>query len=205
MLDKLYNLMESGSILGLFLQVVPITIIVGTIYALYRFIWMKRHDLPFPWGAEIIRCFFVYYLTGLVNLVLVPANLWTFIWANIFSGYSQCELTFFSNEFNFVPTLFRLLSGKLIIGNWVFKMLVYNLLMFLPFGFFLPFVSKKVNTRSIWKYAVLVPIVVEVLQPIVGRSFDIDDLILNFFGIVIGFFASTTIKTLRSKRSGLNE
>lgn len=80
------------------------------------------------------------------------------------------------------------------------KMLIYNFLMFIPFGFFLPFISKKINNRSIWKIAVIVPIVVEVIQPIVGRSFDVDDLILNFAGIVVGYFLAVGIKTLARRQ-----
>jgi glycopeptide antibiotics resistance protein len=200
MLSKLYNLMISGTIFGLFLQVVPITVLVGAAYAIYRWVCIKRHGLTVQWGAEIMRWLFVCYLTGLVNLILVPAKLWTFIWANIFVGYSHSELAFFSGEWNLVPTLFRVLTGELTLGSWVLKMLVYNFLMFLPFGFFLPFVSEKVNAHSIWKYAILVPVVVEVIQPIVGRSFDVDDLILNFAGIVVGFFVAAAIKNLQAKK-----
>lgn len=79
-------------------------------------------------------------------------------------------------------------------------MLIYNFLMFIPFGFFLLFISKKINNRSIWRIAVIVPIVVEVIQPIVGRSFDVDDLILNFAGFVVGYFLAVGIKTLARRQ-----
>jgi glycopeptide antibiotics resistance protein len=79
-------------------------------------------------------------------------------------------------------------------------MMAYNFLMFLPLGFFLPFVSEKVNIRSVWKYAIIIPIVVEVIQPVVGRSFDVDDLILNFAGIVVGFFIAAAIKSVALKQ-----
>lgn len=58
----------------------------------------------------------------------------------------------------------------------------------------------RINNRSIWKIAVIVPIVVEVIQPIVGRSFDVDDLILNFAGIVVGYFLAVGIKTLARRQ-----
>lgn len=187
-MSKLYSTMISGSVFGMFLQVVPITLLVGSVYAVYSCIRIKKNEATVNWGMEIMRWLFVFYLTGLVNLILVPAKLWTYIWANIFVGYSHSELAFFSGDFNFVPAVFKWITGELTIGRWVFKMLIYNFLMFVPFGFFLPFVSKKINHRSIWKIAVSVPIVVEVIQPIVGRSFDVDDLILNFAGIVMGYF-----------------
>lgn len=195
-MSKLYSLMNSGTVLSLFLQVVPITLLVGVIYAVYRYVHIRRHGNIVNWGTEIMRWLFVCYLTGLVNLILVPANLWMYIWTNICIGYSHSEITFFSSEFNLVPTVFKLIAGELTIGRWVLKMLIYNFLMFVPFGFFLPFVSEKINNRSVWKVAVIVPIVVEAIQPIVGRSFDVDDLIMNFVGIVAGYFIAVGIKVL---------
>ena len=35
-MSKLYSLLNSGSVLSLFLQVIPITLLVGVIYAVYR-------------------------------------------------------------------------------------------------------------------------------------------------------------------------
>ena len=189
-MSKLYSLLNSGSVLSLFLQVIPITLLVGVIYAVYRCVRIKNHGNTVSWGTEIMRWLFVCYLTGLINLILVPANLWMFIWANVFVGYSHSEIVFFSGDFNLVPTVIKLITGELTIGRWVLKMLVYNFLMFVPFGFFLPFVSEKNNNRSIWKVAVIVPILVEVIQPVVGRSFDVDDLILNFAGIIVGYFVA---------------
>ena len=200
-MSKLYSLLNSGSVLSLFLQVIPITLLVGVIYAVYRCVRIKKHGNTVSWGTEIMRWLFVCYLTGLINLILVPANLWMFIWANVFVGYSHSELVFFSGDFNLVPTVFKLITGELTIGRWVLKMLVYNFLMFVPFGFFLPFVFEKINNRSIWKVAVIVPIVVEVIQPVVGRSFDVDDLILNFAGIIVGYFVAIGAKFFLLKSS----
>ena len=199
-MSKLYSLLNSGSVLSLFLQVIPITLLVGVIYAVYRCIRIKKHGNTVSWSTEIMRWLFVCYLTGLINLILVPANLWMFIWANVFVGYSHSELVFFSGDFNLVPTVFKLITGELTIGRWVLKMLVYNFLMFVPFGFFLPFVSEKINNRSIWKVAVIVPIIVEVIQPVVGRSFDVDDLILNFAEIIVGYFVASGIKNIFQRK-----
>ena len=75
-------------------------------------------------------------------------------------------------------------------------MLAGNFLMFVPMGFFLPFVLEKVNKQSILKISVIIPIAVEVIQLIVGRSFDVDDLILNFAGIIVGYFIAVAVKAL---------
>ena len=203
-MSKLYSLLNSGSVLSLFLQVIPITLLVGVIYAVYRCVRIKKRRNTVSWGTEIMRWLFVCYLTGLINLILVPANLWMCIWANVFVGYSHSEIVFFSGDFNLVPTVIKLITGELTIGRWVLKMLVYNFLMFVPFGFFLPFVFEKINNRSIWKIAVIVPIVVEVIQPVVGRSFDVDDLILNFAGIIVGYFIALGIKNISQRKENKN-
>ncbi len=201
MLDSLFLLMESGSVIGLFLQVVPISFFVAFLYALYRCWKIKAKAIPISWSVEILRWLFVCYLTGLINLVLVPANLWGYIWFYLRNGYQGGTIdSLFSGEINLIPTLFRVFTGELTLGHWVKTMLIGNILMFVPFGAFLPFITNKVNRKSILRVAVIVPVAVEVIQPVVGRSFDIDDLILNFAGIMLGFIIATGVKNTFSKR-----
>lgn len=200
MFDTLYEIMTSGSLIGLFLQVVPITCLVGLVYAIYRLVKIKKHELPVAWGTEIMRWLFVCYLTGLINLILVPRNLWTYIWFYLRNGYSGGELDpLFSGSFNFVPTFLKAQTGEFTIGRWARTMLEGNLIIFLPMGFFLPFVSKRINTRNIFAFAIITPIIVELLQPIIGRSFDVDDVMMNFTGIIAGYFIAIGIKAIAAK------
>ncbi len=55
MFDTLYEIMMSDSLIGLFLQVVPITCLVGLVYAIYQLVKIKKHKLPVAWGTEIMR------------------------------------------------------------------------------------------------------------------------------------------------------
>lgn len=102
-------------------------------------------------------------------------------------------------EFNLVPSFIKALSGELTIGSWVKTMLIGNIAMFLPMGFFLPFVTEKINRKSIFIAATTVPFIIELLQMVFGRSFDIDDLICNFIGIAVGFFIGFAIKNTKQK------
>lgn len=199
----MYQLLVSGGVVGLFLQVVPITCLVGVIYAVYRYIRIKKRKTSVKWNIEILRLLFVCYLTGLINLTLVPHNLWSNIWALIYIGYSGSQIELFNGSFNFVPTIFKIISGDLSFGSWVKTMLAGNLLMFVPMGFFLPLISEKINIKSVLKISVIVPVVVEIIQPVVGRSFDVDDLILNFIGILIGYYVAIGIKALTYKIRGI--
>lgn len=48
--------------------------------------------------------------------------------------------------------------------------------------------------------AVIVPLVVELFQLIVGRSFDVDDLICNFLGIAAGCLIAEAAKAVFCRR-----
>ena len=82
------------------------------------------------------------------------------------------------------------------LGSWVKEMLLGNILMFLPLGFFLPFVTRRVNRKNIFAFALCVPLVLESLQIVLGRSFDIDDLLCNFLGITVGYFAAAAVRRI---------
>ena len=186
--------------LQLFLDVLPISLAVGIFYTIYRYFKVKRHKITFSWGTEIFLVLFLCYVTGLFNLVLVPANFWSYIWFYQENGYSAGSLApLFSGDFNFIPTAVKLLMGELTLGKWVLTMLVGNFFMFMPMGFFLPFIFEKMNHRKVLIVSVAVPFIVEVLQPIVGRSFDIDDLILNFTGILFGYLLALCCEYFKNR------
>ena len=62
-----------------------------------------------------------------------------------------------------------------------------NIFMFVPWGLGLPLLWRK--CRSVWKVmlaSVMLPIFIEFCQLFIGRSVDIDDVILNFVGGMLG-------------------
>lgn len=200
MFNWLRSIMNSGSVPVYFLQAVPITCVVGIIYVIIRVAIIKRNHLKVEWLKEIIRLLFSCYLTGLISLVVLPANFWLSFFDGIFLGWWDEMLPIFSfGEFNLVPSFIKALSGELTIGSWVKTMLIGNIAMFLPMGFFLPFVTEKINRKSIFIAATTVPFIIELLQMVFGRSFDIDDLICNFIGIAVGFFIGFAIKNTKQK------
>ncbi len=204
MFNWLRSIMNSGSVLGYFFQAVPITCIVGIIYVIICVVIVKRNKLKIEWLKEIMKLLFTCYLTGLISLVILPANFWLDFFDGVFLGWWDEMLPIFSfGGFNLVPSLIKALSGELTIGSWVKTMLIGNIAMFLPLGFFLPFVTERVNRKNIFVVSIAVPFIVELLQMIFGRSFDVDDLICNFIGIVAGFFIGFAIKTSSRRASRL--
>lgn len=65
--------------------------------------------------------------------------------------------------------------------------IVGNIVMFLPWGLGLPLLWKKY--RSFIQLALMslaLPVCIEFVQLFIGRSVDIDDVILNFTGAMLG-------------------
>ena len=100
----MYRLLASGTMLGLFLQVVPITCLVGIVYAVIRYRHIKKRGCAVAWGTEIIV-----------------------------------------------------------------------------------------------SVAIAIPVVIELIQPVIGRSFDMDDVLTNFIGIIAGYLVAAVLKEVLKK------
>lgn len=98
-----------------------------------------------------------------------------------------------------MPSLCKyLIKSELSIGTWVRDMLISNMLMFIPMGILLPLVFKKINKKNTFIISIFITLSIEVLQPIVGRSFDIDDIIMNFIGIIIGYLVVVIFRKINN-------
>ena len=79
--------MNSGSVLGYFFQAVPITCFVGIVYLIIRVVTVKRNKRKVEWLKEIMKLLFTCYLTGLISLVVLPANFWLSFFDGILLGW----------------------------------------------------------------------------------------------------------------------
>lgn len=192
------ELFTGNSVINQFIQVIPITLLVGLFYIMFRFLKLKKNNSDINSKKEILYLIFVCYIVGLFNLVLVPINFWNIIWHNIFYNFNENPFAgIFDFSYNFIPTIYKIIIGNYALGDWVKTMIVGNLLMFIPMGILLSLCFKNINKNNMFKYALLIPLAIEVIQLVVGRSFDIDDLIMNFLGIVIGHYIVELVKKLK--------
>ena len=97
--------------------------------------------------------------------------------------------------FSFNSTIWGLLTGTYTAGSWVFTMMAANVVMFLPLGF----LASLLWRQRAWQTLALclaATLCIELLQPLAGRSFDIDDILLNFLGGALGLLAAMGFKKL---------
>ena len=109
-------------------------------------------------------------------------------------GYAY-NLAPFKEIMRFI-TYYETLGMKAVVVN-----LAGNVIAFMPFGFFLPIISRRsrkwYNTVS---FGLIFSLILETLQLIfrVG-SFDVDDMLLNTIGAALGFLVYKTVQRTRVK------
>lgn len=135
----------------------------------FLILWRTRyHDRKrtLLYGVFTLYLCSVYQLVGLPNILLIP------------------YLTFEPN-LNLIP-LYGILEDL--------KNAVLNVLLFVPLGFFLPVLWKKYGKfRSTLCFGLAATVLIELLQILTYRATDINDILTNTLGTVIGYFAARII------------
>ncbi len=79
-----------------------------------------------------------------------------------------------------------------------YKQVFGNILLFIPLGYFATSYCKIKGLGTITLISLLSSLTIEVTQHYIGRSFDIDDIILNVVGGIIGFLLYTALNAIRT-------
>ena len=178
-----YRIMEYVSD---FASILPPVLLAVVVYALARRLWLKRRGLPRnSWGNEGARLLLVCWLAGLLCLVWTPANFWHKLQYLIRYGWPM-ELAneWFQGGFSFAVSFPSLVWQALSGGSW---QVLGNVLLYLPLGLLLPLVWKRASWWRVTAAGLALSLVTELIQPVVGRSFDVDDLIANTLGALAGY------------------
>ncbi len=80
-----------------------------------------------------------------------------------------------------------------------YRQVIGNIILFIPFGFFSTYYTKINKIRHISLISLLVSLTIEVVQKFIGRSFDIDDIILNVIGGIAGFLVFVALDAISKK------
>lgn len=73
-------------------------------------------------------------------------------------------------------------------SNLFYRNIFGNLLLFLPYGLYITYYLDLKKPLSVMGYAFIVSLSIELIQSIIGRVFDVDDIILNVLGALLGYF-----------------
>ena len=134
---------------------------------------------------------------GKILFVLYIAFLLYFL---IFSDWYGRAGVMSEYHYNLVPfqEIKRFWNYRYMLGWVSFANLIGNILVFVPFGFFMPMASRYRSFILTMTYSLGLSILVEAFQ-FVSRvgSFDVDDIILNTIGGIIGYILFVICNTIR--------
>lgn len=145
----------------------PMLVIFLVVIIAIRVSYIKINHEKFIFYKEFLTLIFIVY-------VLLLFQLLTSTEMNTTSGLNIVPFT----------EIFRYeIGSKLFIFN-----VIGNIVIFIPFGYFVSGYVKANKVSHILFISLITSLTVELVQLQIGRSFDIDDILLNVIGSIIGFF-----------------
>lgn len=78
-----------------------------------------------------------------------------------------------------------------------YKQVIGNIILFIPFGFFASYYVNIKRLGLITFITLISSTIIETVQYYIGRSFDIDDILLNLVGGILGFLVYIALDAIR--------
>ncbi len=75
-----------------------------------------------------------------------------------------------------------------------------NIMLFIPFGFLSSYLLKNRKLGVVTILTIIASLTIEVVQYYIGRVFDIDDIILNLVGGIVGFLIYVGLDAIRKNK-----
>ena len=167
MIDSLYSNLRT-----VFLMTWPTLFISLVVLISIRVVYLIRNKKEFVFYREVMLLLFAMYILCLFQVVTAQD-------INLLNGN------------NFIP--FREIFRYKIGSKYFVKNIIGNVMMFMPYGFFACRYGSKNNYKLAIFLVLLASISIECTQLAIGRIFDIDDIILNFIGGILGYFIYNTL------------
>ena len=158
----------------------PMILLTSVVLITIRLAYIFKNKEPLYISRDLMMLTFIVYVLCLFQIVT----------SNDVSGVHGVNIT-----------LFKELTRYQIGTRLFYRNIVGNIIMFIPFGFFTSYYLKLERKSFIFYLAVIVSVVIELIQLKLGRAFDIDDILLNMIGSMIGYYLYRLIDRLFGKLS----
>ena len=172
----------------------------GRILIIRRKLYEEKnsYEMSLKSGArEVAMAVFVLFMAGLLMLTFQNGQEWMRAGSlaeaaerlRMRIGVNLSPFHTIRNYMKYAPT-----------SDWLRVNIVGNIVMFIPWGFGLPLLWKKYRYfLKLAMMSLILPVCIEFIQLFVGRTVDVDDVILNFMGSMLGGFLFLTMRLLVPK------
>lgn len=144
----------------------PMLLISVVILVSFRISYIIKKQEKFVFYKELLMLSFIIYILCLFQVVTFTD-----------------DVTWSTN--NFIP--FKEISRYSITSRLFLKNVIGNMIMFLPFGFFISYYLENKKPYLTLLLTLIASIAIELVQLSIGRVFDVDDILLNLCGGLLGF------------------
>ena len=171
------------SILLFILEHVWKFLLIGTfLFAFIRYLYFKKSRKKFVLYKEVLLYLCLMYFICLFYVVTFE------------------DVVSWSTS-NYIP--FKEIT-RYPIGSYAFmKNVIGNIIMFVPLGFFIGYYTKIKKKKWVLLLVFAVSFFIETMQYYLGRVFDIDDILLNVLGGLLGYFVCMSFKNIKSNLPSL--
>ena len=170
-----------SSIIRYVLNMIPYMIISIPIYLIIRFIVLNKNKKKINWYREVAMFIFAIFLMGLASQTIIPKFEFGMNGFSIVkSGIHKTNLIPFKVLFETYNEVF--VNGYI---NYFLINFLGNIIMFMPIGFFIALLWNLSNKKII-AIGFCLSLFIEICQLFLTRGTDIDDLILNTIGTILG-------------------
>lgn len=160
-----------------FYDVWPIIIIITVIASSLRIAYLIKNNQKFCFYKELFMLLFILYVMCLFEIVTLQDQ-----------NYGLSNIIPFKEIFRYE------VGSRLFIKN-----IIGNILLFLPYGYY---ASDYLKSKKVWPICLLtmlISVTIECVQLNIGRTYDIDDVILNTVGGIIGYWLYRLIEKIKVK------
>ena len=170
------------TIFDILVAVAPVIIISCVIAITLRITYLIKTRKKFHPIRELLSLIFMIYIICLFYIVT----------------FQDIDGSWATSNFQPFKEMFRYSFGsRLFIKN-----VLGNMLMFVPYGFFVSYILKERKALIILVLTFILSFTIEYIQLRIGRVFDIDDILLNLMGGILGYWIYLFLCWIQDKIRG---
>ena len=160
-----------------FYDVWPVITIITVIVCSLRIAYLIKNNQKFCFYKEIFMLIFILYIMCLFEVVTLQDH-----------NYGLSNYIPFTEIFRYQ------IGSRLFVKN-----IICNILLFIPYGYFAADYIDSKKSLAICFLTMLVSLTIEYVQLNIGRTFDIDDIILNTTGGLLGYLLYRVIEKVKGR------
>lgn len=169
--------MLQNMVLEVLPDLLPVIIIITVIACSLRISYLIKYKKEFVFYKELFTLVFILYIMCLFEVVTFQ------------------DINFGTSNFIPFKEIFRYdIGSRLFVKN-----IIGNVLLFVPYGYFISYYLKNKKVMPAVCLTILLSTTVELVQLKIGRTFDIDDIILNTIGGLLGSYIYILLDNIKDR------